>query len=65
MLKDNIEVINIPLSTYMLTGWKAAWQKRTWGSWWTPSWKWVSNVPLCQGRLNTSWAALGPVLPAG
>ncbi|KAK4823681.1 hypothetical protein QYF61_005652 [Mycteria americana] len=24
---------------WRLTGWKATLQKRTWGSWWTPSWK--------------------------
>ena len=26
-----------PRHCYRLTGWKAALQKETWGSWWTPS----------------------------
>ena len=48
-----------------LTSWKAALQKRTWRSWWTPSWPWASNVLLQQCRQMVSWAALGGVLPAG
>ena len=27
--------------------WKAAWQKRDWCSWWTPSCASASNVPFC------------------
>ena len=44
-------------------GWRAALQRRTWGSWWTPGWTWASNVPL-QQRPMEFWAAWG-VLPAG
>lgn len=47
-----------------LTGWKAAWQKTPWVSWWTPNWSWWSNVPLQQRRLIAFWDALGEVLPA-
>ena len=36
--------------------WKAAWQKRIWGSWWTPIWTGASNVPLLKRRLVVSWA---------
>ena len=30
--------------------WKAAQQKRTWGSWWTPCWTWARTVPLHIGN---------------
>lgn len=36
--------------------------KRTWGSWWAPSWPWTNNVPL-QRMPVASWAALGRALP--
>lgn len=39
-------------------------QKRPWGSWWTPSWMWASNVPLQKRRSSTSWASLSRTLPA-
>ena len=40
-----------------MTRWKAAWQKRPWGCWWTLSWPWSSNVPLQQSRPTASWLA--------
>jgi len=39
---------------WVLTSWKAAWHKRLWRSSWTPSWPWISNVPLRQRRLMVS-----------
>lgn len=48
-----------------LNSWKAALQKRTWGSWQTPSWTWGSSVSLPQRRLVSSWAAAGKVSAAG
>lgn len=42
---------------------KVALQRRVWGSWWTPSWTWVSTVPL-QHRPTASRAPLGKTLPA-
>lgn len=47
-----------------LLSWKGALQRRTWKSWWTPSWALASNVPLPQRKLTVSWAALGAALPA-
>lgn len=38
------------------TRWKAAWQKMTWGLWWTPSWTRARNVPSLQ---RLTWTALG------
>ena len=47
---------------YMLgaTSWKAAQQKNTYEPWGTPSWMWVSNVPLLLRRLIVFLAALSP-----
>lgn len=42
-----------------LASWKAAWQRRTQGSWWRPSWPQAISVPLSQTRPTGSWAALG------
>lgn len=39
-------------------------QKRTWGSWWTPSWTWLNNVTLLLRRLIVFLAALCKVSPA-
>ncbi|KAK4816698.1 hypothetical protein QYF61_020582 [Mycteria americana] len=48
-----------------LPGWKAALQKKPWRSWWAPRRSRANSVPLPQGPLTASWAALGGVLPAG
>lgn len=45
--------------------WKADCQKRTCGSWWTPSWASASSVSLQQRRLMVSHVALDKGLPAG
>lgn len=37
--------------------WKAAWQRETRGSWWTPSWPQAISVPLSQTRPTGYWAA--------
>lgn len=42
--------------------WKADWQKRTWVAYQTPSWTWISSVPLQQRRLIVYWAALDKAL---
>lgn len=45
--------------------WKAAWQKRTSASWWTPCWMWVSSMPWPRNRLIVPWAASGKLSAAG
>lgn len=44
-----------------LPRWKAAWQKRIHGSWWTPSWTWVSSVSFLLRRLTVFLATLRKV----
>lgn len=34
------------------SSWKVTWQKRTWGSWWTPRWTYVSNCALAAKKDN-------------
>lgn len=46
------------------TSWKAAWQKKTWGSCLTPSWTWAISMSLSE-RLIASWTALGKMLHGG
>lgn len=45
-------------------GKKATLQKNTWRSWWT-SQTWDSNPTLWQRQLNTFWAVLAKMQPAG
>ena len=69
-IKGNCKVLHLgrnnPMHQYVLgpTSWKAVWQRRPWGSWWTPSCPCASNVPLRQRQPTAPWAALGRVLPA-
>lgn len=35
-------------TSWRVTSWKAAFQKATWGCWWTPNWTWACNTPLQQ-----------------
>lgn len=44
-----------------LPSWKAAWQKKTCGSWWTPSWMWVSSVSFLLRRFTVFLATLDEV----
>lgn len=43
------------LYTLGLASWKAAWQRKTQGSWGTPSWAWAINMPLSQTGPTGSW----------
>ena len=47
------------------SGWKAAWQKRTWGCWSTAGWIWGSSVPRWPRRPIASWLVSEIVQPAG
>lgn len=46
-------------------GSKAALQRRTGGSWWTPAWTRANNVPLWKRGLMISWVAFRESLPTG
>jgi len=45
--------------------WRGALQRRTWMSWWTESWPWVSSVLLWTKTSVVSWGALKKAWPAG
>ena len=47
------------------SGWKAAWQKRTWECWLTAGWTWASSVPRWPRGPTASWLVSGIVWPAG
>lgn len=52
---------NNPMQQHILgpSGWKAALQRMTWGSWWTSNWPWASSVPLWQRRPPAFWTIPG------
>lgn len=54
-----------PCKTLVPVVWKAALQKRMQVSWWTPSWRGVSNTSLQQRMPLAYWAALARVQPTG
>lgn len=45
-------------------GWKAALQRRSWGSCWRQDWMWARDV-LAARKDSCNWAALGREFPAG
>jgi len=50
-------------TSWVLTGWKAAWQKRTWGSWWRPRWTWgsISRSIFKSESILKIWSILSAV----